>query len=136
MELTKLLRLLRLELDMTVDPHRKKLIEEEIELTERKLEDQYARGRLLVEISQRIDEPKRPQISQTLLCMLRVLAVTNRRAASFFSQGAIFSDSELAGLINQCMRDEIGFDAVVMSPSILNWKKEKCISSQTSGLSQ
>jgi len=136
MELTKLLRLLRLELDRTVDPEKKKLIEEEIELTEKKLEDQYARGRLLAEMSLRIDEPTRSQISPTLLSMLRVLAVTNPRAASFLSQGAIFSDSELVGLINQCMRDEIGFDAVAMSPSILNWKKEKSLSNQTSSFSE
>lgn len=126
MSLEKYLRLLQLELDRTTDPVRQKVIEEEIKKTEKKLDDQYARGRYLVQMHMEI-EAKRRGRSPSLIGTLQAMSLQHGIAVAALSQVENMTDANLLGVINECMMREfnrkLSLDLQVLGPSVLNWKR-------------
>ena len=126
MSLEKYLRLLQLELDRTTDPVRQKVIKEEIKKTEKKLENQYARGRYLVQMHMEI-EAKRRGRSPSLIGTLQAMSLQHGIAVAALSQVENMTDANLLGVINECMMREfnrkLSLDLQVLGPSVLNWKR-------------
>jgi len=129
MTLEKYLRLLQSELENTTVPAKKKVIEEEIKKTEKKLDDQYARGRYLVQMHMEI-EAKRRGRSPSLIGTLQAMSLQHGIAAAALSQVENMSDAALLGVINECMMREFNrkfsLDLQVLGPSVLHWKSSRC----------
>jgi hypothetical protein len=121
-----------LELEKTTDPAKKKVIEEEIKKTEKKLDDQYARGRYLVQMQMQMHmeiEAKRRGRSSSLIGTLLAMALKHGIAAAALSQVENMTDAALLGVINECMIREFNrkfsLDLQVLGPSVLHWKRSQ-----------